>query len=305
MLKRFDPDAVLFRQGDPSDQVILILSGSADVLRETGDEAIVLGTVQAGEFVGEMGVLEGRRAQRHRARRRGRRGRDDRAPGVPRAGQRRARAGAQAAAAHERPAARRRGHADPAVRRATRRADAAGRELVAAAPTVEAPPSLTLTGATYGAKFFIGPEPIRIPHLPFTVGRRHDQHEPPSVITPDLAIGEDEPHRLSRAHFSLIRDGDDILVRDLNSTLGTIVNGQPLGRDFPVDSAPLRTGREQRGRRRRRLAVRLRGDPGLSGRPIGGPPALPARAARCSTMSACSCPTWRARPAPWSSSASR
>jgi pSer/pThr/pTyr-binding forkhead associated (FHA) protein len=40
----------------------------------------------------------------------------------------------------------------------------------------------------------------------------------------------------------LIRDDDDILVRDLSSTLGTIVNGQPLGRDFPVDSAPLRQG---------------------------------------------------------------
>ena len=60
MPKRFDPDAILFRQGDPSDLVILIVSGSADVLRETGDEAIVLGTVHAGEFVGEMGVLEGR-----------------------------------------------------------------------------------------------------------------------------------------------------------------------------------------------------------------------------------------------------
>jgi CRP/FNR family transcriptional regulator, cyclic AMP receptor protein len=31
-------------------------------------------------------------------------------------------------------------------------------------------------------------------------------------------------------------------VRDLNSTLGTIVNGRPLGRDFPVDSEPLQKG---------------------------------------------------------------
>lgn len=60
MLKRFEPDEILFRQGDPSDFAILILSGSADVLRDTGDDAIVLGAVQAGEFVGEMGVLEGR-----------------------------------------------------------------------------------------------------------------------------------------------------------------------------------------------------------------------------------------------------
>jgi CRP/FNR family cyclic AMP-dependent transcriptional regulator len=40
----------------------------------------------------------------------------------------------------------------------------------------------------------------------------------------------------------LFRDDDDIVVRDLDSTLGTIVNGQPLGRDFPIDSAPLRQG---------------------------------------------------------------
>jgi hypothetical protein len=243
MLKRFDPDAILFHQGDPSDSVILILSGSAEVLRESGDDAIVLGTVRAGEFVGEMGVLEGRvRSATVRA------------------------AESVEAEMIERQAFLGRVSAEPELARkllvrmsarlrdvedmltqlyaSHEAADAAdtGRELVPAAQTVEAPPSLTLTGSTYAAKFLVGPEPIRIPHLPFTIGRQHDQHEPPSVITPDLAIPEDAPHRLSRAHFMLIRDRDDILVRDLNSTLGTIVNGQPLGRDFPVDSAPLRRG---------------------------------------------------------------
>ena len=240
MLKRFDPDAVLFRQGDPSDFAILILSGSADVLREAGDDAILLGTVQAGEFVGEMGVLEGRaRSATVRA------------------------AESVEAEMIERQAFLERVSAEPELAKklllrmsarlrdvedmltqlyASHEAAPAGRELVPAAPTAEAPPALTLTGATYAAKFLVGPEPIRIPHLPFTIGRQHDQHEPPSVITPDLAIPEDAPHRLSRAHFMLIRDRKDILVRDLNSTLGTIVNGQPLGRDFPVDSAPLRKG---------------------------------------------------------------
>jgi CRP/FNR family transcriptional regulator, cyclic AMP receptor protein len=243
MPKRFDPDAILFRQGDPSDFAILILSGSADVLREVGDEAILLGTVQAGEYVGEMGVLEGR----------------------PRSATVRAAAPVEAELI-ERQAFLERVSLEPELakklllRMSARLRDVedtltqlyagheaggtanTGRELTPLAPTAEASPSLTLTGATYGVKFFIGPEPIRIPHLPFTVGRRHDEHEAPSVITPDLAIVDDEPHRLSRAHFSLIRDGRDILVRDLNSTLGTTVNGQPLGRDFPVDSAPLRHG---------------------------------------------------------------
>jgi hypothetical protein len=242
MLKRFDPHAILFRQGDPSNEVILILSGSAEVMRESGDDAIVLGTVRAGEFVGEMGVLEGR----------------------PRSATVRAAESVEAELI-ERQAFLERISAEPElarkllVRMSARLRDVedmltqvyasqevtdragSGRELVAA-PAVEGPPSLTLAGATHAAKFFIGPEPIPIPHLPFTIGRRHDQNEPSSVITPDLAISEDAPHRLSRAHFMLIRDDDDVLVRDLNSTLGTIVNGQPLGHDFPVDSAPLRRG---------------------------------------------------------------
>jgi CRP/FNR family transcriptional regulator, cyclic AMP receptor protein len=243
MLKHFDPDAILFRQGDPSDDVILILSGSADVLRETGDEAIVLGTVRAGEFVGEMGVLEGRvrsatvrAAERVEAELIERQAFLDRVSAEPELARKllvrmstRLRDVedmlAQAYASHE--------AADSAER---------GRELVPVAPSGGAARPLTLVGSTYAAKFYIGPNPITIPHLPFTIGRQHDQNEPAAVITPDLAIPEDAPHRLSRAHFSLIKDGDDILVRDLNSTLGTIVNGQPLGRDFPVDSTPLQQG---------------------------------------------------------------
>jgi CRP/FNR family cyclic AMP-dependent transcriptional regulator len=246
MLKHFDPDAILFRQGDPSDHVILIVSGSADVLRETGDEAIVLGTVRAGEFVGEMGVLEGRvRSATVRAAE----------PVEAEMIERQAfldRVSAEPDLARKlllRMSARLRDVEDMlaqlyASHEAGGGADSveSGRELVPLAPSAEAARALTLIGSTYAAQFYIGPNPIKIPHLPFTIGRQHDQHEPPSVITPDLAIPEDEPHRLSRAHFSLIKDGDDILVRDLNSTLGTIVNGQPLGRDFPIDSAPLRQG---------------------------------------------------------------
>jgi CRP/FNR family transcriptional regulator, cyclic AMP receptor protein len=238
MQKRFDPDAILFCEGDPSDAVILILSGSADVLRASGDDAIVLGTVRAGEFVGEMGVLEGRpRSATVRAAERVEAELIERQTFLERIS-------AEPELARKlllRMSARLRDVEDMLTRVYARQEAASGRELVASA-AVEAPPTLTLTGSTYAAQFFIGPKPISIPHLPFTIGRRHDQHEPSSVITPDLAITEDAPHRLSRAHFMLLRDGNDILVRDLNSTLGTIVNDRPLGRDFPVDSEPLRPG---------------------------------------------------------------
>jgi CRP/FNR family transcriptional regulator, cyclic AMP receptor protein len=57
---RFDQGQVLFREGDTPDSVFRLLSGSVDVLRELDGDAILLGTVGAGQFVGEMGVVENR-----------------------------------------------------------------------------------------------------------------------------------------------------------------------------------------------------------------------------------------------------
>jgi CRP/FNR family transcriptional regulator, cyclic AMP receptor protein len=99
-----------------------------------------------------------------------------------------------------------------------------------------------MTATTPGARSFIGAEAIAITKLPFTVGRQPDEHEAPPVITPDLTIPEPGPYRLSRAHFSLVARNGEVAVRDLASTLGTIVNDRAIGRDFPVDSALLHRG---------------------------------------------------------------
>ena len=49
---------ILFREGDPADSVFCLLSGSVDILRELDGDSILLGTVGAGQFIGEMGVVE-------------------------------------------------------------------------------------------------------------------------------------------------------------------------------------------------------------------------------------------------------
>ena len=51
---------VLFREGDPADSVFRLLSGSVDILRELDGDPILLGTIGAGQFIGEMGVVENR-----------------------------------------------------------------------------------------------------------------------------------------------------------------------------------------------------------------------------------------------------
>src|ERR1700755_2050300 len=56
----FAEGQVLFREGDPADCVFRLLSGAVDILRELDGDPILLGTVGAGQFIGEMGVVENR-----------------------------------------------------------------------------------------------------------------------------------------------------------------------------------------------------------------------------------------------------
>ena len=56
----FTKGRVLFREGDSPDSVFRLLSGSVDILRELDGDPILLGTVGAGQFIGEMGVVENR-----------------------------------------------------------------------------------------------------------------------------------------------------------------------------------------------------------------------------------------------------
>jgi hypothetical protein len=241
MSRRFETGEILFSQGDPSDFAVLIRSGSADVLRDAGGDAIVLGRVQAGEFVGEMGVLDGqprsatvRAASPVEAELIERQVFLDKVSGEPEL----------ARQLLMRMSARLRDVDDilASVYAAEGGKEATRGELIEAPPQLEASPWATLAATTATARSFVGAEPIPIVQLPFTVGRQRDPHEPPAALAPDLAIREPAPHRLSRAHFSLfVRDGA-VMVRDLNSSLGTSVNERALGRNFAFDSASLHKG---------------------------------------------------------------
>jgi CRP/FNR family transcriptional regulator, cyclic AMP receptor protein len=240
MRRRFEQGETLFRQGDPSDVAIQILSGSAEVLRQAGDDAIVLGTVNAGEFVGEMGVLEDRpRSATVRAA----------APVEAELIERQAfldRVSDEPELARKllvRMSARLRDVEDTLTGLYARRGEDAPRgELVETPRRTHAARSIMLKAATDRARDVLGADLMPITRLPFTVGRKPADDEAPAFITADLAIPEPPPYRLSRAHFSLIAEDGGVVVRDLASTLGTIVNNRAIGRDFPLDSVPLHQG---------------------------------------------------------------
>jgi CRP/FNR family transcriptional regulator, cyclic AMP receptor protein len=87
----------------------------------------------------------------------------------------------------------------------------------------------------------IGAVPIQIVKLPYVVGRVSLGGEA-QPARPDLLIEDEEPFRLSRVHFMIVRSGDRLLISDLGSTLGTIVNGQAIGHHFVRDAALLHCG---------------------------------------------------------------
>ena len=64
-------------------------------------------------------------------------------------------------------------------------------------------------------------------------------------LQPDLKLNDNVPFRLSRNHFMIEKCAGNYYVRDLCSTLGTIVNNEPIGDHFRGDDAPLRAGENE------------------------------------------------------------
>jgi CRP/FNR family transcriptional regulator, cyclic AMP receptor protein len=238
----FAKGQILFKEGDPSDGVFRLVSGSVEVVRELDGDLILLGTVGAGQFVGEMGVVENRpRSATIRA------ATDveaefftapeffDQIAGSP-----------QAARELILRLSQRLREADERIVNDEGASGRAGKGLMVANGEAAI---LSANNAYFAAKsaWLQGqiPSSLRLNDLPFVVGRRPVAGEGAPLWEPDLTLNDSEPFRLSRNHFIIeLRDGG-LHVRDLCSTLGTIVNGQPIGNHFRMDDAPLRAGENE------------------------------------------------------------
>jgi CRP/FNR family cyclic AMP-dependent transcriptional regulator len=238
----FAEGQVLFREGDPADSVFRLLSGAVDILRELDGDPILLGTVGAGQFIGEMGVVENRpRSATARA------ASEveveiltptefiDQIVGSPRA----------ARELIQRLSQRLREADDRIVNDERRRGGAHGTRNEADSQT-----ALTLVNNAYLAaknpwlqrQFHA---PLRLGDLPFVVGRGTVAREGLPPLQPDLKLNDTVPFRLSRNHFMIEKRNGSYYVRDLCSTLGTIVNGEPIGDHFRGDDAPLQAGENE------------------------------------------------------------
>jgi CRP/FNR family transcriptional regulator, cyclic AMP receptor protein len=236
---RFGPGGVVFHEGEPSPTVLLIEEGEVEVAKAAGTGEVLLGTVGPGEFVGEMGVIEGR----------------------PRGATVRARGPVQGKIL-ERRLFLERVSRDPRLAfgvllRLSERLHAAGERLadvVARSPdeTHQAAPAdavpavagdrLVLFAASEALAGQVPAEGVVIDRLPFVVGRRPaaGEREPGGAV--QLELEDTAPYRLSRRHFAVVAGAEGLAVRDDHSTLGTAVNEEVLGEQFPRSEASLRRG---------------------------------------------------------------
>ena len=236
MQRQFAAGEILFRQGDASETVYLIKSGTVAVMKERHDSPVMLGHVGAGEFLGEMGAVEE----------------------LPRSATAKAETTVEADVFEKSQflelVSRDSALAFNLIRRLSMRLrDVDNRiadmepdphESAAPAPEVAADPSrpIIIRGGTFALQMYVGTDPITVPTLPYTIGRIGDGADEREGVGPNLGILDPEPYRLSRAHFTLYAEDGRVQVRDCNSELGTIVNGQNLGRDFSLDHVPLKSG---------------------------------------------------------------
>jgi CRP/FNR family cyclic AMP-dependent transcriptional regulator len=239
-ITHFAEGQVLFREGDPADSVFRLLSGAVDILRELDGDPILLGTVGAGQFIGEMGVVENRpRSATARA------ASEveveiltpteflDQIAGSPRA----------ARELIQRLSQRLREADDRIVNDERRSGRAYGNRQVSQTAGISANNAyLAAKNPLLQRQFHT---PLELGDLPFVVGRGPVAGEGLPPLEPDLKLDDAAPFRLSRNHFIIERRDGSYHVRDLCSTLGTIVNDEPIGNDFRTDDAPLRAGENE------------------------------------------------------------
>jgi hypothetical protein len=238
----FADGQTLFKEGDPPDGVFHLLSGTVDVLREVDGDTILLGKVGAGQFIGEMGVVENR----------------------PRSATARAASvveveiltptefldqiASSPATAREliRRLCQRLREADNRIVNDERRSGPAHGNLNYA--NDQAAVSLVNNAYLAAKNPWLERQlhtPIGLGDLPFVVGRVPAAGETSPQVQPDLKLDDSAPFRLSRNHFVIEKRDGTYHVRDLCSTLGTIVNGEPIGNHFRSDDAPLSAGENE------------------------------------------------------------
>ncbi|HPA20895.1 MAG TPA: cyclic nucleotide-binding domain-containing protein [Verrucomicrobiae bacterium] len=98
-----------------------------------------------------------------------------------------------------------------------------------------------LMAASEHARARSSAEELRVDKFPFRIGRMSSGGAD-VLVQNDFFVRDQEPYQISRNHCAIDREGDRFYVRDRGSTLGTVVNGRPVGLRCDSISTPLKAG---------------------------------------------------------------
>lgn len=101
---------------------------------------------------------------------------------------------------------------------------------------------VTIHPTTRRAAATLPMEGLSIDHFPFRVGRAAGSNEEIPQDMNDLWLVDHTPFSVSRTHVSIEREGDQVVVKDRGSYLGTIVNDFPIGAKCTSRKATLDDG---------------------------------------------------------------
>jgi hypothetical protein len=237
--KTFSPGEIIFREGDESEEAFWIVSGKVEISIETPSGPNILTTLGDGEIFGEMGMI------------------DDQ----PRAATTRAVATTEVEVINEadfqQQIVRREDRLMPyldtlfdrlrttnALLRAhlgkTWRESRLGSAPAPANPSDEVLDAVTILSTETSTGLHPDGLRLKITRFPFRIGRRNDDGRLFSRM--DLPLADQRPFVVSRSHCRIECKGGGYFVRDCGSLLGTIVNGVPIGTEYPNFMAALTPG---------------------------------------------------------------
>lgn len=236
--RRYASGDLIFREGEPSESVCKIIEGRVEVVKEEGAHRVVLGHIGRGDYVGEMGAIEGR--------------------------PRRATVYAENEVTVEwiergeflKQISENSATALELIVRLSERLNSINRlyseAVFSGLPASETDqPSVSKAHdlskiVIFGDSRVLGDaipsEGLVVDTYPFIVGRSPEKGESVPKTNVDLRLKDSTPYRMSRVHFAIHRTSDGFQVQDLASTLGTSLNGTFLGTHFGSDSGPLKRG---------------------------------------------------------------
>ena len=218
---------VVIEEGTPGTSAFIILSGTAEVFKQSGGAELVLATLGVGQVFGEMGLIEDR----------------------PRSASVRARSDLKVRVI-DRDQFNRLLPSKPAVlipimkslfERLRQASDMLAERAVQEKESEGAVSRLevVLEGQTREARRILDNRKLLITKFPFLIGRDSRNAESDVFYNNDLTVAEERPYVVSRNHMAVVQERGRVWVVDRGSAFGTIVNGREIGGENRMNRLPL------------------------------------------------------------------